>query len=56
MSCVIVMQRQAQLLEIVAALHPPRGLPSRLYSREQQRYQDADDRDPDQQFHQRKTV
>ena len=50
----IVVHRQADLLQVVAALHPPRRFPCRLHRRQQQRDQDADDRDDDQQLDQRK--
>lgn len=46
---------QGQLFEIVRTLHPPRGLAGRLDSGQKKPYQDADDRDHDQQFDQRKT-
>ena len=48
--------RQPELLEVVLALRLPRGLAGRLHRRQQQRDQDADDRNHHQQFHQRKTV
>jgi hypothetical protein len=38
-------QRQADLLLIVAALHPAGRLPRRLYRRQQQRHKHADDGD-----------
>ena len=49
-------QRQSQLLEIVAALRPPGGLPSGLNGRQQQRDQNADDGDDHQQLDQGKTA
>ena len=51
---VVVMQRQADLLEIIAALQLPGRLPGRLDRRQQQRDQDADDGDYHQQFNERK--
>jgi hypothetical protein len=42
--------RQADLLEIIAALHAPCGLARRLHGREQERDQDADDRDDHKQL------
>ena len=41
---------------VVAALHSPRRLACRLHGRQQQRNQNADDRDDHQQFDQGKTV
>ena len=51
---VIVVQREAQLLQIVGALGLPRGLARRLHRRQQQRNEDSDDRDDDQKLDQRK--
>jgi hypothetical protein len=42
------MQRQADLLHVIGALHPSRGLARRLHRRQQQRDQNADDRNDDQ--------
>ena len=47
----VVVQRQADLLQVVAALRPSGRLAGRLHGREQQRDQDADDRNDDQEFH-----
>ena len=51
----IVVQRQPKLLEIIAALGPPRGFASRLHRWQQQCDQDRDDRNDDQQFDERET-
>ena len=48
------MQGQADLLEVVGALSPSRGLASRLDRRQEQGDQDRDDRDHHQQLDQRK--
>ena len=47
----VIVHRQADLLEIVGALHPPRRLPGRLHRRQQQRNEDPDDGDHHQQLH-----
>jgi len=47
---------QTQLLEVVAALEASRRFASRLDGGQQQRDQDADDRNDDQEFHQRKAA
>ena len=52
----VVVQPQADLLEVVAALHPSGRLARRLHRRQQQRDQDADDRNHDQKLHQGKTA
>ena len=44
---VIVLQRQANLLQVVAALHAAGRLAGRLHGRQQQRDQHADDGDDD---------
>ena len=49
---VVVVQRQANLFEIVLALRPPRRLTSLLHGRQQQRNQDSNNRDHDEQFDQ----
>ena len=49
---VVVVQGEADLLEVVDALRPPRRLPRRLNRRQQQGDQDGNDRDDDQQFDQ----
>ena len=48
--------RQTDLLEIVLAGYPPGGFPCTLNRRQQQRYQNPNDRDYNQQFDQSKTV
>ena len=48
---VVVVQCQAQLLEIVGALCPAGGLACRLDRGQQQRDEDADDGDHHQEFH-----
>ena len=54
--CLLMLQTsQGKLLEVVAALRSPRGFTGCLYRREQQRDQDADDRDDDQELHKGKT-
>ena len=50
---VVLVQRQTDLLQVVAALHPPRRFAHRLHRRQQQCDQDADDRDDNEQFDQR---
>ena len=45
---VVVVQPEPHLLEIVAALHPARGLASRLHRGQQQRDQNPDDRNDDE--------
>ena len=52
---VVVVHRQADLLEVVDALHAPGRLPRRLHGGQEQRDQDRDDRDHDQQFDQRES-
>ena len=46
----IIVNRQAHLFEVVAALRAPRRFPRLLHGRQQQRDQDGDNRDDDQQF------
>jgi hypothetical protein len=53
---VIRVQRQAELLDIVRALDPPRCFPCRLHGRQQQRNQDANDRNHHQQLDERETA
>jgi hypothetical protein len=43
------------LFQVVAALHAPSGFAGRLHGGEQQANQDPNDRNDNQQFHQRKT-
>jgi hypothetical protein len=49
---VIVVQRKAELLQVADTLRAPGGFARRLNGREQQRHQDADDRDDDEQLDQ----
>ena len=49
----VVLERQADLPEIVHALRPPRRFPGRLHGGQEQRDQKADDQDDDEQFDQR---
>ncbi len=53
---VIIVHRQANLLEVVGALHAPRGFAGRLHSRQQERDEYADDGDHDQKFNERKRL
>ena len=52
-SALVVVQGQADLLEVVDALDAAGGLARRLHGGQQQRDQDRDDRDDDQQLDQR---
>ena len=52
----VVVQREANLLEIIDALSPPRRLAGRLHRRQQQRDQDSDDGDDDQKLNQGETT
>ena len=56
MCAVMVLCRQTKLLKMAHTLSAPRRLTRCLYSRQQQRDQDANDGDHDQQFDQRKTM
>jgi len=47
---------QAELLELILAGSPPCRLTSALHGRQEQADQRGNDRDDDEQFHQRKTV
>jgi hypothetical protein len=49
------MRGKPQLLHIVGALHTSGRFPSRLYCRQKQSHQNADNGNDDQQLHQRKT-
>ena len=49
----VVVEGQADLLEVVGALDPPRRLARRLHGRQEQRDQHRDDGDDDQQLDQR---
>jgi hypothetical protein len=53
---VVVLQAEAQLLQVIDALIPPGGLAGGLHGREQQGDQYGDDGDHDQQFDQRETA
>ena len=53
---VIVLQRQANLLEMVAALHAAGGLAGGLHGGQQQRDQHADDGDHHQQLDKSETT
>ena len=53
---VVVVNCQANLLEIVAATHPPSRFPSRLDGGQQKPHQHADDGDHDKKFHEGETV
>jgi hypothetical protein len=50
----VVVEAQADLLKIVGALHAPRRLARHLHRRQQERDQDADDRNHDQKFNEGK--
>jgi hypothetical protein len=52
----VVVHRQSDLLEMVAALGAAGRLPRLLHRRQQQRDEDADDGDHDQQFDQGKSA
>ena len=56
MGTVIIVQRRADLLEVVAALRAAGCLAGCLHSRKQKRDQDANDGNHHQKFHQRKTA
>jgi hypothetical protein len=47
---------QGELPQIALALHPAGGLAGRLDDREQEADQDRQDRDYDEQFHERETM
>ena len=51
----VVVDRQADLLQVVDALGAPGGLAGRLDGRQEQGNQDGDDGDDDQQLDQRET-
>ena len=55
-SAFVVQTPQGKLLQVVLALHHPCRLAGRLNGWQQQRDQDADDRDHDQKLDQRKTT
>ena len=52
----VIEAAQRELFEVVLALQLPRRLPCRLHRRQQQRNQNADDRNHDQKLHERKAV
>jgi hypothetical protein len=56
MGIFIVVHSKSQLFEIIAALHPASSLASCLYGRQKQTYQDANNGDHDEQFHQGETA
>ena len=49
-------ERQADLFQVVSALGPPPGLPRGLDRWQQDRHQDANDRDDDKKLHQSKSA
>jgi hypothetical protein len=51
----VIVQRQPDLLQVVAALRAPRRFPRLLHRRQQQGDEDGDDRDHHQQFDQRES-
>jgi hypothetical protein len=53
---VVIVHGQSKLLEIVAALHTTGGFACRLYGWEQQSNKNANDRNYDQQFNERKAT
>lgn len=56
MSRFIVVQRQAHLFEVIAALHSSGGFSRRLHSWQKQGDQDANDRYDYQEFYQRESA
>jgi hypothetical protein len=48
--------RQPDLLEVVAALHPPPRLAGRLHGGQEEADEHRDDRDHDEQFDERETM
>ena len=52
----VVLDGDADLLEVVGTLSPPGCLPGRLDRRQQQRDQDPNDGDDHEQFDQRETL
>ena len=52
----VIQARQGELLDVVGALGHPRRLAGRLHRRQQQRNQDADDRNDDQKLDECKTA
>ena len=55
MAVFVGVYRQGQLLQVIGAGHPPRGLARGLDRRQQQGNQNADDGDDDQEFDEGKT-
>ncbi len=53
---VVVVQSDAELLQVVLTLRPPGGFPGLLNSRQQQSDENGDDRNDNEQFDQRKSV
>ena len=53
---VVVVNRQPELPQLIAALHPPRRLARTLHRRQQQGHQDANDGNHHEQFDERKTA
>jgi hypothetical protein len=51
----MVQTSEGELLEAILALYSPRGFPRRLHGWQQQRNQDADNRNHHQEFHESKT-
>ncbi len=56
MHIVIVVQGQADLLQIIGASRTPRTFAGRLHGRQEQRNENADDGDHHKQLHERKTT
>jgi len=56
MDLMVIVQRNPQLAEVVQALRSPRRLAGGLNGRQQERYQDADDRNHDQQLDEGETM
>jgi len=52
----VVLDRQPNLLQVVLALRPSRGLPRSLHGRQEQSDQACDNGDHNQEFDQRETV
>jgi hypothetical protein len=48
-----IVQREPNLFEVVRTLHPPGRLARGLHGREQQRHENANNRDDDQELHER---
>ncbi len=52
----VVVQRKADLLEIVLARQPPRRLAGRLHGRQEERHEDADDEDHHEKLNEREST